>query len=562
MKKLFTYTALSVLIGITSSCADFLDIKPKGQADIELFSSKQGVNALLIGAYSVVDGVNGRTGDGWASAVTNWVWGSVAADDAYKGSNPGDQSQINQIEGFMVDSENLYVAQHWAVMYDGVTRCNDVLKVIPKAEDMTSDEKRVAEAQAKFLRAHFYYQLTIIHGKVPFIDENTIDPGVVPNSHALWPEIEADMLFASENLPHRWQEKGRASQWAAKTYLGRIYMTQRKFSEAKAILEDVYSNGGFTLMPSYEQNYLIEFNNNMESIFEIQYAVNDGFNGSPNGGLGDGINGPHFMGSSGFFQPTHSLVSSYRVDDSGLPLLDDTYTEDDILPYSSTGNGVLYTNPVDPRLDHSIGRPGVPYLDWGVHRGDAWIRNVSNGGPYINKKAMFKQSERGVLSSTTGRVFLNANNYRKFKLSHVVLWLAECETQVGSLQRATELVNEIRMRAKNSNRVTFDNGDPAANYKVEPYPTTFSSKEHALRAIQMENRIEFAMEGYRFFDLVRWGIAAPVMNTYFNVEKSQLGYLNGSRFSVGQHELWPIPQRQIDISISQGASVLSQNPGY
>src|SRR5690606_5617733 len=423
MKKILAYI-LVVITGLFYSCSDFLEIKPKGQADIDLFSSKQGVDALLIGAYSVIDGVNGRTGDGWASAVTNWVWGSVAADDAYKGSNPGDQSQINQIEGFIVDAENLYVAQHWAVMFDGVVRSNDVLKVIPTASDMSDDEKRLAEAQARFLRAHFYYQLTIIHGKVPYIDENTTNPGEVPNDHFLWPEMEADMIFAAENLPHRWQDKGRATKWAAKTYLGRIYMTQRKFSHALPVLDDVYTNGGFMLMPSYEQNYLIQYNNNEESIFEIQYAVNDGFNGSPNGGLGDGINGPHFMGSSGFFQPTHSLVSSYRVNSYGLPLLDDTYSEDDILPYSPTGAGVLYTGPVDPRLDHTLGRPGVPYLDWGIHQGDSWIRNISNGGPYINKKAMFKQSERGVMSSTTGRVFLNANNYRKFKLSHVILWLA------------------------------------------------------------------------------------------------------------------------------------------
>jgi len=561
MKKILAYI-LVVITGLFYSCSDFLEIKPKGQADIDLFSSKQGVDALLIGAYSVIDGVNGRTGDGWASAVTNWVWGSVAADDAYKGSNPGDQSQINQIEGFIVDAENLYVAQHWAVMFDGVVRSNDVLKVIPTASDMSDDEKRLAEAQARFLRAHFYYQLTIIHGKVPYIDENTTNPGEVPNDHFLWPEMEADMIFAAENLPHRWQDKGRATKWAAKTYLGRIYMTQRKFSHALPVLDDVYTNGGFMLMPSYEQNYLIQYNNNEESIFEIQYAVNDGFNGSPNGGLGDGINGPHFMGSSGFFQPTHSLVSSYRVNSYGLPLLDDTYSEDDILPYSPTGAGVLYTGPVDPRLDHTLGRPGVPYLDWGIHQGDSWIRNISNGGPYINKKAMFKQSERGVMSSTTGRVFLNANNYRKFKLSHVILWLAECEAEAGSLHRATELVNEIRNRAKNSNIVRFDDGTPAANYNIEPYPVDFSTKEFAMRAIQQENRIEFAMEGYRFFDLVRWGIAEPVLNNYFNVESTQRDYLNGSRFSKGQHEIWPIPQRQIDISIKEDKSVLTQNPGY
>jgi hypothetical protein len=447
-------------------------------------------------------------------------------------------------------------------MYDGIVRANDVLRVIPQAGDMSEAEKKLAEAQARFLRAHFYFELTMVHGKVPYIDENTANPGEVANDHVLWPEIEADMQFAADNLPHRWADKGRATKWAAKTYLARVYLFQKKFAEAKVLLEDVYTNGGFSLMPSYEQNYLINTNNNAESIFEIQYAVNDGFNGSPNAGLGDGINGPHFIGSSGFFQPTHSLVSAYRVDDMGLPLLLDTYSVDDILPYSKTGANVAYTGPVDPRLDHAIGRPGVPFLDWGIHQGDSWIRNVNNGGPYINKKAMFKKTEKGIESSTTGRAFLNANNYRKFKLSHVILWLAECEAEVGSLHQATLLVNEIRNRAKSSNVVKFDNGSPAANYKVAPYAADFPTKEYAHLAIQQENRLEFAMEGIRFFDLVRWGIAGPVLNNYLSVEGTQLEYLKGKTFSVQQHEVWPIPQRQIDISIKDGKSVLSQNPGY
>src|SRR5690606_12092047 len=286
MKKLIV-AQLTVIIVLFCSCSEeWFEIKPKGQAYEESFSSKDGVESLLVGAYSVIDGVNGRTGDGWASAVTNWVWGGVASDDAYKGSNPGDQSQINMIEGFFADAENLYVAQHWAVLYDGVSRTNEVLLAITRAQDMTETERSQAEAQARFLRAHFYFELTIVHGKVPYIDEHVENPGHVPNDHLLWPEIETDMKFAVENLPTFWEDKGRPSQWAAKTYLARIYLHQRKFEEAKVLLEDVYRNGGFSLMPSYEMNYMISHNNNAESIFEIQYAVNDGFNGSPNAGLG------------------------------------------------------------------------------------------------------------------------------------------------------------------------------------------------------------------------------------------------------------------------------------
>lgn len=559
MKKTI-YFIVIVLTGILSACSeDWLDTKPKGQSAAIALYTKKGVNDLLIGAYADIDGHNNMTGEGWASSVTNWVWGSVASDDAYKGSNSGDQSQINAIEGFYVDAANSYVYDHWRFYFDGVVRTNDVLKAIEMAPDMTDVEKTQATAQARFLRAHFYFELTIIHNKVPYLDEYTENPSLVSNDHVLWPEIEADVKYAIDNLPPKWSDKGRASQWAAKAFLARIYMFQRKFIEAKPILEDIYNNGGFRLVPSYEMNYTVKNVNNIESIFEIQYAVNDGF--TANGAMADGICGPQFIGSSGFFQPSHSLVSAFRVDDSGLPLLSDTYTPDDILPYSKTGASVMYTGPVDPRLDISIGRPGVPILDWGIHQGDSWVRNVNNGGPYVNKKSMFTKAEKGVVSSLTGRVFLNANNYRKYKLSHVILWLAECEVEVGSLQNATLLVNQIRNRAKASTVVKFDDGTPAANYKIEPYPSDFISKEQARSAIQMETRLEFGMEGNRFFDLVRWGIIGNVLNNYLSVEKTRMDYLANKSFSVGQHEIWPIPQSQIDITNMNG-DILEQNPGY
>lgn len=554
---------LIVMTGFLYSCTEeFLEIKPKGEADVSTLANREGVDFLLTGTYAVVDGVNGRNGEGWAAAESNWVWGGVASDNAYKGTVAGDQAAINSIENFTVDAANLYVANHWAPMYDGVVRANSVLGIMPEVTDMTDEEKNLVEAQARFLRAHFYVELTRVHGPVPYIDENTENPTEVPNDHVLWPEIEADLQFAADNLPGNWADEGRATMWAAKTYLAYVYMYQRKFSEALPLLRDIYENGGFTLMPSYEQNYMIAYLNNPESIFEIQYAVNDGFNGSPNAGIGNSIIGMTFMGGSGFFQPSHSLVSAYRVAENGLPLLDDTFSADDILPYDVAGKSVLYTGPVDPRLDHTVGRPGVPFLDWGIQEGHSWIRDPINGGPYINKKPMFLKSEAGTMSSTTGRTFPNANNYRKFKLSHVILWLAEAEAEVGSLQNATMLINELRNRAKNSNVVKFEDGTPAANYNVEPYPEDFPTKEYALKAIHHENRIELAMEGYRFYELVRWGTVGPVMNNYLDVTCSVMEYLCGAEFTVGQNEIWPIPQRQIDISKVDGQPVLKQNPGY
>lgn len=569
MKKII-YSTLVILAGLVFACkSDWLEVKPKGQADISTFSSAKGVNVLLIGAYAVVDGSHRNFGDGavWASAVSNWVWGGVASDDAYKGSNYGDQSTINPIEGFYADANNGYVINHWLPLYDGILRANDVLKAIPLAADMADADKKVAEAQAKFLRAHFYVELTRVHGKVPYIDEKTENPTAVPNNVDLWPKIEADLTFAAANLPASWSDKGRATKWAAKTYLGYVYMFEKKYDLAKAQLDDVYTNGGFTLMPSFEQNFMIANRNNAESIFEIQYAVNDGSNGSGNAGWGDALNYPygHTGTCCGFYQPSHSLVASYRTDaTTGLPLLDETYTVASMLPYDPTGATVkTYAKPVDPRLDHTVGRPGIPFLDWGVQDGATWVRDLSNGGPYLNKKNMFKQAEKSMATSTGWATGVNANSFRKFRKAHVILWLAECEAQAGNLARATSLVNEIRNRAKASNVVKLADGTPAANYKVEPYATTFASKDYALKAIKAENRMEFAMEGMRFFELVRWGDAAAVLNNYLPVDGTQIGALAGKKFVAGQHEIWPIPQQQIDMSLdATGKKVLTQNPGY
>ena len=558
--KFKTFLLLTIGSIVIVSCGDnWLETKPKGVASFDNFLNKQGVEDLLIGAYSVITGNNGSTGEGWASAVSNWVWGDVCSDDAYKGSNPGDQSQINYLENFQVDAANSYVNDHWRLYFDGVARVNDVLKANELAMDMSDSEKILIEAQAKFLRAHFYFELTIVHGKVPYFDENTESPELVSNDHILWEEIEADIQFGIDNLPLQWSDKGRPTKWAAKAFMSRVFLFQNKFAEARTLLKDIYENGGFTLVPDYQMNFLFSTTNNAESIFEIQYNVNDGFNGNAN--RANGICGPYFFGGSSFHQVSHSLVSAFRVDDSGLPLLDDTYSVDDILPYSPTGEEVVYKGLVDPRLDKGIARPGVPLYDWGIHQGDSWVRNPNYAGPYINKKDFFYQSEVGIANSITFRTFYNANNYRKYRLSHVILWLAECEAEIGSLQEATKLVNLIRNRAKNSQVVTFDDGTPAANYLIEPYSVDFPSIEFARKAIRMEMRLEFAMEGLRFFDLVRWGIAAETMNNYMSVEANVIGYYAGMHFTKGQNEIAPIPQIQIDLS-NRTSEILKQNPGY
>jgi hypothetical protein len=488
----------------------------------------------------------------------------VQADDAYKGSLSGDQALINDIAGHYVTADNGYVRSHWTVMFDGVARTNNLMKALLTATGMSDAEKVQATAQTRFLRAHFYTELTEVHGAVPYLDENTVNPTSVPNDHIVWPEIEADLLFAVANLPPKQADKGRPTSWAAKTYLARVYLMQGKYAAAMPLLQDVYSNGGFTLVPQFNQNYLISSVNNTESIFEIQFSVNSGFS-SYNANYGDALNACTFKSISNFHQPSHALVSAFRVNAGGLPLEPDplTYDKTDVLPWDNSGVTVPYTLPVDPRLDWAIARPGVPDYDWGTPT-IAWIRDPNNGGPYMFKKSTFLKAEKGIYSSTTGRPGANANNFRKFKLGHVILWLAECETEVGSLHNATVLVNLIRNRAKNSPVVKNTAGTgPAANYLINPYPADFASKAEARLAIRHEERLEFCGEGNRFFDLVRWGIAGPTLNSFLAVDGTIMSSLTGKVFVIGQHEIAPIPLAEIDISLdANGQKVLIQNKGY
>jgi starch-binding outer membrane protein, SusD/RagB family len=570
MKKISI--VIIVLTGLIYSCSKgSYQILPKGQASISTLENKVGVNALLIGVYACADGTNNsNSGQSWASTVSNWVWGSIAGGDAYKGSSLNDQGDINPIEDFYVDASNSYVESHWRTFYDAIRRANDVLTVMKSANDMTDAEKTEVEAEDRFLRAHFYFELTIVHGKVPYIDENTKDPGSVPNDHLVYPEMEADLKFAVEHLPEKQSDKGRVTKWAAETYLAKAFMFEQKFADAMPLLRDVYTNGGFTLMPSYEQNYRIANNNNAESIWEIEYATNDGFSGSPNANFGDGLAKPVYgaglPGTGNFFSGSHSLVSAFRTTSAGLPYFT-TYSPGDIVPWSTDGLSVPYKLPVDPRLDWTVGRPGVPFLDYGVIQPgvpiSVWIFSLANFGPYpLFVKTYFLKSEKSLATTTGWMTGVSPNNLRIFRLGNVILWLAECEAEVGSLHNATVLVNEIRNRAKNSNVVRFADGTPAAKYLVEPYLVDFATKDYALQAIRMEDRLEFGMEGMRFFDLVRWGIAADEINNYIKVDGSIMPPLAGRTFTKGKNEIWPIPQHEIDLSNKDGKSVLVQNPGY
>jgi starch-binding outer membrane protein, SusD/RagB family len=571
MKKSLFLTLFMVVLSTIACKDDFLNVTPLGVLSETTLSSKAGVDLVLTGAYSMLDGVQTNVGSAfpdWTGSADNWVYGSVTSDDAYKGSNSGDQPEISFIETFTHTADFIHFRGKWRAVYDGVARANDVIQLVPKAGDLTEAERNSVIAQARFLRGHYHFEARKMWNKVPYIDDKTYNSSdanstKMPNDKEIWPNIEADLDFAYKNLPARFAgQPGRATKWAAGATLAKCYMFQKKFAEAKPILEAIIKDGGYKLVDKFHDNHRAVTNNNSESIFEIQHSVNDGAAISNNGNRGHTLNFPYagkaLTTCCGFFQPAQNLVNAYKTDVNGLPLLDDWNKVDVPGDDSQT-----YAGSLDPRLDWTVGRDGVPYLDWGAHEKE-YVRDRAYAGPFSPKKQSPYRSDVGS-NTFTNNPRMNANNYRMIRLSHVLLWLAECEVELatGDLEKARGYVNQVRKRAANPDGfVKMPDGKNAGNYVVREYTTTWTDRAVARKAVRFEMRLEWAMEGHRFFDLVRWGEADVVINKYIQEEQGKRTYLRDAKFVKGKHEYFPIPIQEILNSQKDGKPTLVQNPGF
>ncbi len=594
--------SISLLICISYACKkSFLNISPVGTLNPSILANLNGVQGLLIGAYATLDGEPGNAG-GWGSAISNWTFGSIGADDAYKGSTPDDQNPIVPLETWTTNSTNSYVGDKWSASYYGIQRANDVLRILPLAKDIPAATAADISAEARFIRAFHHFELKKVFNNVPFINEkvtgDTSTPASVPNYNAsgyvnIWPDIESDLTYAMQNLPSTQPQVGRINKWGAEAFLAKVFMFEKKYSAAKPLLDELISNGNTSDGLKYNLiNYGSNFNpgqnhkGDAEGIFTVQMSVNDGSGNAQNAGLGisngnygDLLNFPYNAGPGaccGFFNPSQSLANAYKTDANGLPLIDGSFNNgnnvsDPATPYAGT---------LDPRIDWAIGRKGIPYLDWGPHPGDVWIRDPANDGHFNPKKNVYALSQKGTLSSTESywaSTELTANNVNVIRFADVLLWAAEADLQSGDPVTALALVNRVRSRAADPTGWVYSGGakydaskaqyspqtTPADNYKIGLYPAgAFSDPVYAMKAIMFERRLELAMEGQRFFDLVRWGIADVVLNAYASHEQSIVPVYKGASFTKGKSEYFPIPQAQIDALAGTGTPYLKQNPGY
>ena len=568
--KLFSnlkLTAVALLLLVLSSCKkEFLEPQPYGRYTAEQLQSKKGLEALLVGTYGMLDGQGIAGASGWMVGATNWVYGDVSSDDAYKGTDANDQPQMTEIELYNSQPANTYFYYKWLSLYEGVARANDVIKFASQIEGLTDAEKKDYIAQARFLRGHFLFEAKRLWNKVPYIDETTT---AYDNKTDIWPKIEEDFKAAYNDLAETQALVGKANKWAAGAYLAKVYMYEKKFPEARDLYEIVINQGKtsngkkYGLQDQYWKNFDVAYENSEEAVFSQQTSASGTITASaetsyelayPYGGV---------WGCCGFYQPSQNLVNAFKTNASGLPFLDDSYNNENV----KNDEGILSnapftpdaTTPLDPRLDWSVGRRGIPYWDYGPHPGRSWIRDQPYAGPYSPKKHVNKDSDRGG--------FTNVNNYRQtaknyniIRFADVLLMAAEAEIEAGSLAKAQEYINLVRKRAANSGSAVASS---PANYQINEYTAAFADKDMARKAVRFERRLELAMEGHRFFDLVRWGIAAETLNAYLAVEKNRRSYLKSSvsGFTKGKNEYYPIPNRVIEVAKLAG-NTLEQNPGY
>ncbi len=601
MKKILTISLLSALI-ITGCKKTFLDVPNTTGITLAELKNKAGVQQLLVAAYHDVTGLTAKS-SWWSTSGTNWIYGDITSGDAYRGGS-NDGSDGVAIEHFLTQSSTAHIADKWRTVYDGVSRCNKVIRAANAATDMTADEKTKAIAEARFLRGHFHFEAKKMWNNVPFIDEVTDSLYEVSkelsisNDIDIWPNIEADFQFAFDNMPEIQKYKGQANKWAAACYLAKAYMFEKKFSEAKTLLNTIipaaYGGMGsgvnaqgkpYALMANFDDNFNPQLENSPEHIFQIEFSANDGSN-SGNSNIGESGNTPTFYPLTSFYvswkQPSFNLVNAFKTDANGLPMLDDFNTENmtNDEDYKGYDYYNTYQGTVDPRLDWTVGRRAVPYLDWttpsyysgyGSNPGSdpdyGWITDRTFGGPYIPVKNNFRYADGDFAkySENYAQYYLltSAVNVSIIRFADVLLWAAECEVEVGSLERARELVNYVRDRARDGRYVEVVYDDiggyvASANYYVDAYNTSWGDQTEARKAVRFERRLELALEGHRFFDLVRWGIAADYINNYLQTEKDRLpADLAGVTFTANKNEYFPIPQVEIDLN-----SQLKQNTGY
>ncbi|MBQ7570872.1 MAG: RagB/SusD family nutrient uptake outer membrane protein [Bacteroidaceae bacterium] len=563
--KIFNTTmlcGLGLLCALCVSCSDFLDEHtPQGTLSDEQVKDPENAEAMVVSAYAIF-----TTAEDINSSFSMWNF-DVRSDDAYKGgSGTSDGDVFHQLEVQQgVLTTNWNINDMWVRLYNSISRVNSAIALLNES-DYGMKQQRLAEM--KFLRAYAHFLLKRLYKNIPFVvnenltyDEyNTLSNTAYTNDEG-WQLIINDLMEAYNTLPETQADKGRPTKASAAAFLAKVYLykayrqddpkNNQVTSIDQADLEKVieftdptlYSNYG--LEDDIHNNFRPEeqYENGKESLWAIQYSRNDG---STYGNLNwsYGLIPPNIPGATDggcdFYKPSQNLVNAYRTGADGLPLLD-TFNEKD---YDKASDNA------DPRLFLTVGIPGLPYMfnkNYMMEETSIWSR--SNG--LYGYNVSLKQNVDPALIDQyliKGSYWASSMNRIVFRYADVLLMRAEAYAQLGQSDKAIALVNQLRSRAATSTQMIAGYQN---TYGVKMYVARYTgsySKNETVRIVKMERRLEMGMECERFFDLVRWGDAATVLNKYYAEEIDNCGIYREAHFTADKDEYLPIPFSQISAS--------------
>lgn len=568
MKKIYIPAFIASAVLLFGSCKKQLEYTPTGVLSSSALTSPTAVEGLVTAAYAAIG-----NGDMIGPIYSMWAYGSVRSDDAYKGGGgTGDVGEIDAMEHYnlVTPTMDAFVSRSWKNLFKSISRANVALRAVNDLAEDAFPQKRSRLAELKFLRAHSYFTMKLLYKNIPIFDENATSDDILQVSNDLswedsWNKIAADLQFAVDNLPETQTQIGRPNKFAAQAYLAKLRLfqayeqdvthkvvniDQTRLQEVVDLCQSVIASGKYALSADIAENFLPETENGKESVFAIQFTINDG---TTAGRLNyeDGLNYPHGApqyGCCGFHAVSQNLVNAYTTDANGLP------------NFNSFNSNIanLNTATVDVRIDHTVGMDGHVYkYDNTKLFSNSWVRDP---GVYGNFHTMRNQQLATSSSYFKNGPFMGvAKNYDIIRYDEVLLMQAEAYIELGQPDKALPLINQVRARAAASTgKLKKMDGTFASNYYMQPYSAAGFTQGYARTALQWERRLEFATEGQRFFDLVRWGIAAQVLNDYVGVEKDRRTFLATAVFTAGRDEYLPIPQSEITFT----KGLYKQNPGY
>ncbi len=478
---------LAVLATFLGGCsASFLDKPPLGlETSASFFKTEEQAFQATNAVYNILRE--------WSVSVFSYIGiTDIVSDDSDKGSTPTDANFLLEVDDLTFDAGNVSFSTVWDGYYQGINRANLVIENVPLIDMNVANRNRLV-AEAKFLRAYFYFNLVRWFGDIPLVDRPLQSDEYYSkqrsSANEIYAFIEQDLKDAAAVLPVQYgsADIGRATKGAAQGMLAKMYMTRGRWSEAALYADSVIKSGKYALYPNYAKLFTREGENSSESLFEIQTAAYTTEGGGSQYNEVQGVRGEPNLGW-GFNRPSDNLVSSYEAGD---PRRDAT-----ILYVGETlpdGSGVVLDNPqiFNERYNQK-----------------AWVPQVVG------------------ISNGNGQ-----GNIRVLRYAEILLIYAEAQNELGQPQLALDAVNLVRKRAR-------------GNIPNLLRDLTVTDQTLLRERIWRERRSELALEQGRWFDLIRQGRAASVMQAL------------GKNFVVGKHELFPIPQNEVDIA------VITQNPGY